>query len=672
MVIRSIAPEGTGFLAGANATVITAPYAPRGPIMVGTSETEVTIPVLAEDQKVARSFIMNEFNPGFMIGTRMRAVVTGSPQHWMEGVIDGFNFHTNTLTLLIDLTSSDESYGSYGQWNLTVAGEPGIRGPEGVQGPQGMPGNPGGPVGPIGPEGPRGAPATIQIGTVVAGEPGDPPEVTLTPGVPTPTPIVDGVLNFVLPRGERGEKGETSYGGPEGPPGPAQTITGTVSAVGNLPSTGNPGQGYIVGDGDLYVWDASIANWRLVGNLRGPPGATGNVGAMGPIGPMPSPEDIVAAVSDVVDPESYVWRDGSRPFLAVARGVAPAPTANDNTIPTAAWVQARDAARQTAIEAWANDHFMPRTGTAMMSATRLQATAGTNQAVISSFDTTQNSGMGMMMGINRRLYFVGVTSAGQWSGGATSFAYLDPRDATFGVPAFYVPDGLVAGGRVHADQHVTSFGGRIISRSNGTPGFTCFNPSRNSAAGVFLGTAGIGWGRATADGNNVDTLAYSRLSDGRFIVSSNAGLEVHGHPAAVTSEFTANVVVRGTLWYGAAGPVCDERIKQNITPSKIDALGALNKLNVVEYDLRPEVHEWYGGSRKRHANVGLVSQQVAQYIPEAITQAPDRPDQDSLPKNMPKNVQGLRTDDLVFYLIRAVQQLSNEVTELKAKVDGRS
>src|SRR5262249_3529228 len=38
-----------------------------------------------------------------------------------------------------------------------------------------------------------------------------------------------------------------------------------------------------------------------------------------------------------LDPNQYVWRDGSKPFTSVIHGIAPSAKANSNELPTTAW-----------------------------------------------------------------------------------------------------------------------------------------------------------------------------------------------------------------------------------------------------------------------------------------------------------------------------------------------
>ena len=85
-------------------------------------------------------------------------------------------------------------------------GDTGAQGPEGIQGPQGETGS-------QGPAGPAGTAATIQVGTVSAGEAGSAPSVTNS-GTASAA-----VFDFVIPKGEQGAQGPQGETGPQGPPG---------------------------------------------------------------------------------------------------------------------------------------------------------------------------------------------------------------------------------------------------------------------------------------------------------------------------------------------------------------------------------------------------------------------------------------------------------------------
>ena len=240
MTIKAVVPGG---LSTPGATVFAAPYAPHGPIIAGTSLSEVEIG-LGE-----RTFIMEQFNLGFMPGQRLRAAVVDQPNIGFEGNVVSYTAATNELVILADLMGG---FGPYSEWSITVAGVPGIQGPEGPQGPQGPPGTPGGPPGPMGnpgPEGPQGNPG------LMVGEFGNVADPSMLPP------------SGYLPAG---------FDGPGRPPVDTQLVEGM--GLLHIP------------DGRLWVFAGTVVSpdtgWIDAGQVQGPKGDTGDPGGpMGPEGP---------------------------------------------------------------------------------------------------------------------------------------------------------------------------------------------------------------------------------------------------------------------------------------------------------------------------------------------------------------------------------------------------
>lgn len=104
---------------------------------------------------------------------------------------------------------------------------------------------------------------------------------------------------------------------------------------------------------------------------------------------------------------------------------------------------------------------------------------------------------------------------------------------------------------------------------------------------------------------------------------------------------TGNVFVRVQPW-------SDKRLKSNIAETKVDALDAINKLNVYEYDFKKDSTEY-------HKSIGLIAQEVGQYLPDAHDK-----------------INGLETYNPFFfvpYLVKAIQQLSVKVEQLERKLN---
>lgn len=80
---------------------------------------------------------------------------------------------------------------------------------------------------------------------------------------------VTGPIGLTGPTGPKGDKGETGSG---------LKILGAFTAVGQLPSTGMLGDGYMVGE-NLYVWNGT--GWSNAGPIKGQKGDTGATGPTG-------------------------------------------------------------------------------------------------------------------------------------------------------------------------------------------------------------------------------------------------------------------------------------------------------------------------------------------------------------------------------------------------------
>jgi len=215
------------------AVAVSAPYAPLGPVLTGTSSSPNTI-----DQLDDKTFELNEYDVSLSVGARVRISDASDPAQWIEGLVIAFD-QDRTFVIDPDLVAGT---GTHSDWVINVAGERGTTGPMGPQGPVGPSGGPVGPQGPqgvqgqVGPQGPQG----------LKGDPGEIGE--------------DGAVGPEGPTGAQGPQGEP--GTPGGPPGP----TGPTGPTG---ATGPPGP---IGPQGLQ-------------------GVKGDVGPQGPVGFPDAPSD---------------------------------------------------------------------------------------------------------------------------------------------------------------------------------------------------------------------------------------------------------------------------------------------------------------------------------------------------------------------------------------------
>lgn len=87
--------------------------------------------------------------------------------------------------------------------------------------------------------------------------------------------IQDYLNSLIGPQGPQGPQGI------QGDIGPGVSILGSLNSTSDLPSTGNTGEGYLIGN-DFYVWTGSA--YQNVGPIRGPQGVQGPVGPTGQTG----------------------------------------------------------------------------------------------------------------------------------------------------------------------------------------------------------------------------------------------------------------------------------------------------------------------------------------------------------------------------------------------------
>ena len=112
---------------------------------------------------------------------------------------------------------------------------------------------------------------------------------TLAPEAPATADYnsTTGVLSLGIPAGRTGATGQP------GKDGSGVNILDAFDDVSELPASGDPGDGYMVGE-DLYIWSAVDNGWKNAGPIRGPigyPGLPGNDGAPGQTGP-PGPQGV--------------------------------------------------------------------------------------------------------------------------------------------------------------------------------------------------------------------------------------------------------------------------------------------------------------------------------------------------------------------------------------------
>ncbi|MDP2937779.1 MAG: tail fiber domain-containing protein, partial [Candidatus Omnitrophota bacterium] len=105
--------------------------------------------------------------------------------------------------------------------------------------------------------------------------------------------------------------------------------------------------------------------------------------------------------------------------------------------------------------------------------------------------------------------------------------------------------------------------------------------------------------------------------------------------------------INGTGYLNAAAWVyaSDMRLKENVSYIQ-------SGLNVIEH-LKPVKFDYINGDKKQ---VGFIAQEVQEILPDIVTEGTD-------------GMLGMKTDSIIPYLVKAIQEQQKEIEALKAKLN---
>jgi hypothetical protein len=264
----------------------------------------------------------------------------------------------------------------------------------------------------------------------------------------------------------------------------------------------------------------------------------------------------------------------------------------------------------------------------------------------------------------------GITTTGNITAGAdlhvTNAAYINSLTTTSGIN---VGSDLHVGGNSYFLGSATAptFHGLLAGGEGNAGVLQCYNSANN---------VDFYWG-PTGGGNT--WLSY-RVSGGTIVypICSAINCQVLGYvgglgPNGVALAGQDNSGTAYNVWVDTAS---DERIKHSIAPTQIDALALLEQVQVSEFYIKadaiaaiqpvpPEQKAELRTQPDAFVRIGLVAQQVLPLVPEivAVTLQPEGHD-----PALPDDLHSLHEAAAVPYLIRAVQQLSAQVTALNARL----
>jgi hypothetical protein len=243
-------------------------------------------------------------------------------------------------------------------------------------------------------------------------------------------------------------------------------------------------------------------------------------------------------------------------------------------------------------------------------------------------------------GVGNNLY---LNNTGNWIFKNNGYATIWAQDA--GVNKWYISNNGTAGGTVSLTQAMTLTAsgylcvGTTATAGGGASVFTinsnALNPlqvdnSHNSSPyGAYFTFS------AVAPNNTTNYfLTCSDTSAARFILRANGGL----------ANYSGNNV-----------NLSDERVKTEITPAA-SYLDKINALEVVNFKYKDQTHE--------DSNLGVIAQQVLSVAPELV-------DEDGFGETPEDGIplMAIYETDLMYGMLKAIQELSAQVTTLQAEIN---
>jgi len=157
------------------------------------------------------------------------------------------------------------------------------------------------------------------------------------------------------------------------------------------------------------------------------------------------------------------------------------------------------------------------------------------------------------------------------------------------------------------------------------------------------------------------------------------GCSFNGGNPGPTGVVWAGLGLDGAYWASYCDISSDERIKDNIAPTTVDALATLNAIQVSQFDIKPDCAAWFATVGEQdvdkrveamqeaaapHVAIGLVAQHVREHIPECINVTDQSNQSEHSP--LPSDMMTMTQENFAPYFLRAIQQLSDRLMALES------
>ena len=169
---------------------------------------------------------------------------------------------------------------------------------------------------------------------------------------------------------------------------------------------------------------------------------------------------------------------------------------------------------------------------------------------------------------------------------------------------------------------------------------------------------GYEWGKPSDEAwfvkENGEMYCYNKATFSGGLHTYNERIDVHGQDVQGDASGSSKTTV---IWWSQISrlrsAISDKRLKENIQPTKVNALDTLNKIEMVEFNWKKD---------GKFEKLGAIAQQV-QSVDDSLV-VNDMDDKQTFNDHLRINYY-----DTIPYLIKAVQELSEQVNTLTKRVE---
>jgi len=276
--------------------------------------------------------------------------------------------------------------------------------------------------------------------------------------------------------------------------------------------------------------------------------------------------------------------------------------------------------------------------------------------------TSGSSGYGSQLVVNSTTItggrsFALISSGNSDPYGAGKFVIQD-NSASGAARLIIDSSGLVGIGTTSPDAKLSMSDGNLhIGNSNITNQSNLLF-DRGAAASIGAAQSSIGYIHDGGLPGNNEALVFNVASGGdyRFKVSGTDRFDIasNGNIGIGTTSPSYLLHVNGTAYAtGAAGALSDVRHKKNVAPLKDGALATVMSLHPVTFEWREPKDDGMTGKQ-----TGFIAQEVEKVLPSVV-----------LTQNDAAKTKGLKYNELIPVLTKALQEQQEEIQTLKAIAD---